>query len=273
MYEQHWCLNRPAFRSCAPAEFFYPGRSHEASILKLRYLVEQRQGIAVVSGVSGSGKSCVLETFCEQLPASGGPVVSVLFPQLTPAELLGYLVAKLESAEGAPPASSDGLDHILQRLENQLLKLTAAGRHPLILIDDAHLIADRRVFQTLQLLLNYRKANHIEFSVILAGQPELIGQVKRYAALLDRLAFISTLNPLDQEETSAYVRHRLVTAGGTATIFDDEALAAIYELSGGLPRRINRVCDFALLVGYADNLDRLTPAQIEAVAEEISLAA
>ncbi len=74
-------------------------------------------------------------------------------------------------------------------------------------------------------------------------------------------------------ETLAYIRHRLQAAGGSSEIFEEEALSAIHELSGGLPRRINRLCDFALLVGYADNLDQVTPVQIEAVAEELMLAA
>lgn len=274
MYEQHWRLDRPAFRSSASAEFFFSGRSHAAAILKLRYLVEQRQGIAVLTGMAGIGKSCVLEQFRHQLPETSGPVVQVLFPQLTSGELIAYLTTKLEAASGIEvPASDDGMDHLLRRLETQLLRLTEAGRHPVFLIDDAHLITDRRVFQTLQLLLNYQQAERMEFSMILAGQPELIGQVKRYAALLDRLAFLSTLTSLEADETAAYVRHRLVAAGGTGDTFEDSALATVHELSDGVPRRINRLCDFALLVGYADNLDQVTSSQIEAVAEEMTLAA
>ena len=273
MYEQHWRLSRPAFRSSSPVDFFYPGRSHAAAVLKLRYLVEQQQGIAVLTGPSGIGKTCVLEAFCADLPDHCGPIVQVLYPQFTASELLGFLTSKLEAEDGIITPSSDGLDHVLQRLEQQLLKLTRSGRHALIVIDDAHLISDRRALQTLQLLLNYRRVDHIEFSVVLAGQPELIGQVRRHAALLDRMAFISTLTPLDLAETQAYVRHRLQAAGGMAEIFDDEALAAVHEHSGGLPRRISRLCDFALLVGYADNVAQITPSQIEAVAEELSLAA
>lgn len=273
MYEQHWRFRRPPFRTSTSADFFYPARSHESALLKLRYLVEQHQGIAVITGPSGCGKSCLLDTFGEQAPAACRPIIPVVFPQLGSAELLGYLAAKLEAGDGTPCPTHDSLDHVLQRLEQQLIKATAAGRQPVILLDDAHLIADRRVFQTLQLLLNYRRAERVEFSIILAGQPELVGQLKRYPALFDRLAFVATLQPLSAEETAAYVEHRLRIAGATAPIFDAPALAAIHEHSRGLPRRINRLCDFALLVGYADQLDRLTAGEITAVAEELTLAA
>jgi len=273
MYEQHWHLQQPAFRASAPASFFYGSRSHEAALLKLRYLVEQHQGIALLTGVSGSGKSYVLDTFCKQLSPTAGPIVSILFPQLTSPELLGYITAKLETVTGMSNSQGESLDHVLQRLELAFQQLTRDGRHPVIVIDDAHLIADRKVFQTLQLLLNYRRANEIEFSVLLAGNPELVGQVKRYTALHERMAFMTTLQPFNAEETAEYVQHRLQAAGSTSTIFDAEALAAIYHLSGGSPRLINRLCDFALLVGYADNLDHVGSAQVEAVAEELALAA
>ena len=273
MYEQHWRLNQPAFRSSGSAQFFYPSRSHEAAVLKLRYLVEQRQGIAVLTGNPGSGKTCVIDAFCEQLPSGCGPVVPIWFPQLTSAELLGLLTSKLESGDETGSMVCQGLDHVLQRLEGQLLQLTQAGRHPLIVIDDAHLIADRRVWQTLQLLLNYRRADRIDFSILLSGQPEVVGQIKRYGSLLDRLAFVSSLSPLEPDETIAYIRHRLQAAGGSVGIFEESALTAIHEHSGGNPRRINRLCDFALLVGYADNLDQVSAEQIEAVSEELMIAA
>ena len=88
-------------------------------------------------------------------------------------------------------------------------------------------------------------------------------------AMLDRLELTCVLQPLGESETAAYVRHRLQAAGATTAVFADAALATVHQLSGGLPRRINRLCDFALLVGYADNLSEITATQVEAVAEEL----
>lgn len=268
MYERYWRLHQPPFRSQAPAEFFYAGASQRTALLKLNYLVEQHQGLAIVTGQAGVGKTYLLESFRRQLPASAGPLVDVLFPQMGAEELLNYLAAKLhpEAVDSHEPSR---LDLVLRHLERELERLTQQGRHPLIFIDDAQLIDDLHVFQTLQQLLNYRRPGGPEFSLILCGQPELVGQVKRHTGLFERLAFVCTLQPLEEAETKEYVQHRLRTAGATAEIFDAAALRAIARLSQGLPRRINRLCDFALLVGYADQLERVSEAEIEAVAAEL----
>jgi general secretion pathway protein A len=270
MYERHWHLRRPAFRSDVPSDFFFGGRTQQAALLKLRYLVEQRQGLGVVSGPVGSGKTYLLETLREQLAEPCGPVVSVFYPQLTAAELLGYVTAKL--GDRGEPATADDvrLDVVLRRLEAQLADLHQRGRHPVLVIDDAHLIEDHRVWQTLLLLLNYRQADLAGLTILLSGPPELLGRLQRFGALHDRLELTCVLQPLDAAETTAYVQHRLQTAGATEPIFDPAALSAVHHWSGGLPRRINRLCDFALLVGYAENRHSISRTEIDAVADELT---
>lgn len=272
MYERHWHLRRPAFRSDVPSEFFFPGPSHQAALLKLRYLVEQRPGLAVVTGATGTGKSCLLEAFREQLTEPVGPIVTVLYPQLSTAELLGYVTTRL-GADEAAVTEMPRLDVVLQQLEIRLVDLYQQGRHPILMIDDAQLIEDHRVWQTLLLLLNFHQVDQAHLSIILAGPPELLGRLNRIGQLIDRLELTAVLQPFTAAETAAYVRHRLRAAGTTADVFDDAALALVHELSGGLPRRINRLCDFALLVGYAEDLSEITATQIEAVADELLPAA
>jgi len=270
MYERHWQLRRPPFRSDVPAEFYFGGRTQQAALLKLRYLIEQRQGLGVVSGPAGAGKTYLLETFCEQLARSCGPVVHVYFPQLTAAELLGYVTAKLGDGNELAATDEPRLDVVLRQMEGHLTRLHQQGRHPLLLIDDAHLIDDPRVWQTLLLLLNGGLADRARLSIVLCGPPELLGRLRRFGALEDRLELSCVLQSLDEAETAAYVHHRLHVAGGSPDLFDSTALAAVHQLSGGLPRRINRLCDFALLVGYAENRPVITRAEIDAVADELT---
>ncbi|MDZ4683956.1 MAG: AAA family ATPase [Planctomycetaceae bacterium] len=269
MYERHWQLRRPAFRSDVPSEFFFGSRSHQAALLKLRYLVEQRPGLAVITGGAGTGKSYLLEAFREQLAEPAGPIVTVLYPQLSPAELLGYVTSKLKPGDDSAVHDEPRLDFVLRQLEARLAELHQQGRRPVLMIDDAQLIDDQRVWQMLLLLLNFHQSDRAQLSIVLAGPPELLGRLKRYGALLDRLELTCVLQPLGESETAAYVRHRLQAAGATTAVFADAALATVHQLSGGLPRRINRLCDFALLVGYADNLSEITATQVEAVAEEL----
>lgn len=270
MYEDYWQLSRPAFRASEPGEGYFPAQSHRSARLKLRYLVEQHHAAALLVGDAGVGKSFLLDAFFRELTMPAGPVVSVVVPQMAPAELIGYLTRKLGGEETDRATS---FDDVLHRWELRLEVLQAEGRHPVIVIDDAQTIEDRHVLQTLHLLLNYRHGDRSAVSLILCGQPELTGQIARCPALQDRLAFTCVLQPFDLDETAGYVRHRLQQAGAHAEIFDDDAIARIHHCTGGFPRHINRLCDFALLVGFADQLERIAVEQIDSVAEELQLAA
>lgn len=270
MYEDYWQLSRPAFRAAKPGEGYFPAHSHRAAKLKLRYLVEQQQSAALLIGDAGVGKSFLLDSYLSELKLPAGPVVSVVVPQFGPAELIGYLTRKLGDDHPSQPRS---FDDVLDRWEQRLAALHAEGRHPVIVIDDAQTIEDRHVLKTLHLLLNYRHGDCAAFTLILCGQPELTGQIARCPALQDRMAFTCAVQPFSLEETAGYVRHRLQQAGAPAPIFADDAIERIHHCTGGLPRRINRLCDFALLVGFADQLDQIAVAQVDAVAEELQLAA
>ena len=154
--------------------------------------------------------------------------------------------------------------------ERVLTAFAHEGRHPVIIIDEAHSITDWNVFQTLQLLLNYRRPPDTDFSLILIGEPSLLPRIGRLRALEDRVAVKSLLRPLTREETARYVLFRLEVAGLSETIFDERAFDELFELSGGIPRQINRICDLALLVGYADGLTGLSASHVEAVSEELT---
>lgn len=270
MYEDYWQLQRPAFRAMHPGEGYFPAHTHRAAKLKLRYLVEQKLSAALLIGDAGVGKSFLLDSYLSEMALPAGPVVSVVVPLFGPLELIAYLARKLGDDH---PHRATTFDDVIGRWEQQLTALQEAGRHPVIVIDDAQTIEDRQILQTLHLLLNYRHGDRSTFTLILCGQPELAGQIARCPALQDRLAFTCALQPFDLEETAGYVRHRLLQAGAKTTIFDDEAIERIHQCTGGSPRHINRLCDFALLVGYADQLEQIAIEQVDAVAEELQLAA
>lgn len=269
MYEQYWQLNCAPFENNSDPGFFFGARSHHATLLKLRYLVENGKGGGLVIGGVGIGKTYLIEVLRDQLPETYGPIAHLGFPQLSPGELLSYLAVELGADESAVTGSDAGLDRTIRCIEQQLVRSAEQGRHPILVIDEAHLIDDPRVFQTLQLLLNFRRPGQVDFSLVLAGEHALLSRVQRIAQLDDRLAVKCVLQPLTADETARYVAHRLEVAGTRQPIFDDSAIHALYELSGGVPRRINRLCDLALLVGYADRMTVVSEAHIDAVSEEL----
>ena len=269
MYERHWQLNRAPFDHDRRPDAFFSGHLHGEAIVKLKYLIEHGKGAAALIGASGTGKTHVLEMVRHQ-SSQHGPVVHVVYPQLSSRELVAFITESLGESNRESGESVPGLDVLLRSFETRLRELTSAGRAPTIILDDAHLIEDRRVFQTLHQLLNFQQPGRSNFSLILAGQPELAGTLHSTGQLADRIAFQCLLHSLTESESADYIRHRLSVAGRTEPIFDDSAIAAIFELSSGVPRRINRLCDFALLVGYASRMNSISADQIEGVHAEIT---
>lgn len=270
MYTRYWGLQRRPFENNPDPSFFVRSNSHQAALLKLRYLVENRLGLGMLSGDVGSGKSTVAAMLAEELPSIYRPVVSVVYPRMTAAEMLAYLAAELGAPDFAGQVEPRPLDVVLRHLHAELRRHAGEGRSPVILIDESHLIDDPDLFQSLRLLLNFRQPPRVDFTLIFLGDLSLPSQIQRIAALDDRMGVKCLLQPLSSDETENYIIERLAASGSRRSPFNDSALTAIQELSGGLPRRINRLCDLSLLVAYADGLEWVTEREVESVAEELA---
>jgi len=192
-----------------------------------------------------------------------------MFPRLDGAQTL-RLIARRLGAEFDDQQTNSRPELIIALLEDRLRELADEGQRPVLIIDDAHLIESPEVLQSLALLLNAAQVCGLSLSLVLVGQPELLPQVERVPALKDRIPVRTALQPLSGQETNDYIHHRLHVAGLDTCMFDAEALHAFATLAKGTPRRINQLCDLALLVGYADRLPSLTNAEVEAAAVELT---
>lgn len=272
MYEAYWKLQHAPFDNSPHESVFYPSESHQATLLKLHYLVEHRKGAGLIVGGGGYGKSLLLQVLGKELGDSHCPLIPILFPQMSAAELLAYIADEL----GVPADTerdATSLDRIVHRIQIGLNSYNERGQHPVIAIEEAHLIDDPLVFQALRLLLNFQPRKGGAFTLILAGQRDLLSRIRRLPQLEERMTVKCVLRPLSYEETLGYITHRLKVAGVDQSPFDASAFDTLFELSGGIPRRINRLCDLALLVGYADGSSSISAAQIEAVSEELTAVA
>jgi general secretion pathway protein A len=182
-------------------------------------------------------------------------------------DLLVYLAEQL----GAPPA--DPAQHTIQesvrRLEFFLLQNARQNRHAVVVIDEAHLLEDCGLLETLRLLLNFENEGRPALTLVLVGQMGLISAIGRTPGLDERLAAKALLRSLTADETAAYVQTRLTAAGARRELFTADATEALHFLGHGVPRQINRLGDLALVVGFADRLQRISAQQIEAVSEEL----
>lgn len=266
MYESYWQLDGRPFDHSADARFYFPGPSQQAAMLKLRYVVENRRGAAILAGEAGLGKTLVAQTLVRQLADHFRPRVHVVFPQMPPEQLLAYLADQLTGAAGI---SAPSIDYSLRRIERTLADHAQAGRHAIIVIDEAHLLRAARSLETIRLLLNLEHQAQPLATFLLVGQTSLALDVQRLPQLDERLAVKCLLSRLAQDETGAYIHHRLAAAGAKRTIFDASAIHEIHQLTHGIPRRINRLCDLALLVGYGEELRTLGRSHVQAIYEEL----
>lgn len=274
MYEAYWKLNQRPFGSGADPRAYYPSDAHQGALLKLRYTIENQHSAALLTGPPGSGKTLLLRLLGDQLPDRFRPIVELVFPQMPAAELLASFAAGLGAT---PPLAAGGvlptIADSIARIQAKLREHAAKGRHTVLAIDDAQLLEGNRTFETLRLLLNMEADGRPLLTLLLVGQPALLPMMERMPHFEERLGAKCLLRPLTVEETMSYVSHRLTTAGAQQTIFDTAALETLFRLTRGVPRRINRLCDLALLIAFADEQPTVDPAHIEAVAQELAVAA
>jgi type II secretory pathway predicted ATPase ExeA len=193
-----------------------------------------------------------------------GPAVHVTFPALPPAELVAHLAQEFGDLAVAPSS----LQEALRLLRSELAGIVQESRRPLVIIDEAHLIAETRTLEALRLLLNFATDGSPDLSLLLVGGAEVLLDLP--AALADRLPARCLLGPLNQAETSSYILGRLAAAGAQAPLFSPEALSTLHQNAGGLPRRLNRVADLALLIAYAQELPLVDAQSVATAAREFN---
>jgi general secretion pathway protein A len=267
MYETYWRLDRRPFENDnSDARFYYPGESHQGAMLKLRYAIENRRPAALLSGASGTGKTLLIGQLRRHLAKQFQPVVHLVFPQMPAKFLLTYLADELSAPGVSEP---ENIEHTVRRIHAFLSQNAAQNQHAVIAIDEAHLIEDSRAWEALRLLLNFEADGRAALTLLLVGQPALLAQMDRMPAMEERLGVKCLLRTFNVDETASYVNFRLQAAGAKQQIFEPAAMETLHSLTHGQARQINRLCDLALLVGFAEERHSIGADQLEAVAEEL----
>jgi type II secretory pathway predicted ATPase ExeA len=254
MYEPHFQLTARPFAETVDPSAYVAIPSRDAALRRLRYGLEGGPGPVVAFGPSGSGKTILARALARDM---GGPAVHLAFPAMPAADLMAFLADEML----APPDPAPGLAGSVRRIRSTLSAAASRGERPLLIVDEAHLIDDPATFESLRLLLNFTSGGPPDLSLLLVGAPELL--LRMPASLIDRLAARCLIGSLSESESASYVLGRLARAGATSPLFGSEALSALHLAADGLPRRLNRLADLALLVAYAR--DRENP-DAEAVA-------
>lgn len=279
MYEQYWGLKERPFQNTPDPRFFYYSAQHEEALIRLKYAIEEQLGAAMLTGIFGCGKTMIIQTLMQELSSAGNYKISHLTnPQMSHLELLRSITYYL-GVTNLPEKKSDVMaDYLVEKIEEALRNNWSDGKNTVLVIDEAHIIEDKMILEELRLLLNFQLADRFLLSLILVGQPELKRNIDANKQLSQRIAIRCHLDRFNEEETKQYIMHRLKIAGcnpkqcipGTPeALYTDAALRLIYEGSGGIPRRINHICNISLLSGYGKNITQIDTDIIQDVIKEV----
>jgi general secretion pathway protein A len=264
MFQRFYGLREKPFSKTPDPRFLYLSRGHREALSRLQYAVEEREP-ALLTGEIGSGKTTISRALMDSC-GSGYHFCFIFNPVLSPFEFL-RVVARSLGIENPPGAKDD----LLKEITGELYRLHEAGGCPVIVIDEAQLIAEQELFDEIRLLTNFQLDDRNLLGLIIMGQPELRKNLALpvFEPLRQRVGIQYHLLPLDLEETMEYIDFRLQVAGGTAGLFSPEAIQLMFELSGGVPRRINAVATNALLVGFGKDAAWIDDTIIEEIKSEL----
>ena len=283
MYAPFFGLSKEPFSIAPDPRFLFMSEMHREALAHLLYGLGGGGGFVLLTGEIGAGKTTVCRAFLEQLPAHCA-VAYIFNPRLTATELLQTVCDEF----GIPPVGANvvsaggaSVKQLVDALNAFLLQAHAQGRQAVLIIDEAQNLS-AEVLEQLRLLTNLETAERKLLQIVLIGQPELRGLLARpeLEQLAQRIIARYHLPALNAAETVRYTQHRWSVAslasgqrGDAGSLplplpFETAALGRIHGLTGGVPRRINLLCDRALLGAYAQGRARVDRATLEQAARE-----
>jgi general secretion pathway protein A len=259
MYEAFFGLREKPFENTPDPRFFYASSQHQEACARLLYCIRERKGAGLLTGVFGCGKTVVGQIIRRELNQERYRSVFLSNPRLSDLDFLRMVAHEL----GIPHPASNKAD-VLVALEEIFSNNAKEGRDTVIFFDEAHAVSDASVFEELRLLLNYQFNDRFLVTLLLMGQPELVGIIEANKPFEQRIAIKSKLDPLSITEVRDYIFHRMKVAGHAHPdqVFSEEAIAKIYDSTGGVPRRLNRLCDLCLLGAMAERTSIVTESLI-----------
>ena len=268
MYHQHFGLNEAPFSIAVNPRYLFMSQRHRDALAHLLYGVSGGGGFILLTGEVGTGKTTVNRCLLEQLPDTTDLAI-ILNPALSAVELLATACDELKIDY---PQGTESLKALTDALHRYLLDNHERGRKTVLMIDEAqHLDFD--VLEQIRLLTNLETNDEKLLQIILIGQPELTEKLSRpeLRQLNQRITARYNLQPLNLQETTAYIRHRLEIAGlrGGVSLFEFAAVKPIHSLTRGIPRLINVLCDRALLGAYGQQRSRVNKKLIAEAAAEV----
>ena len=249
MYTDYFGFKEKPFLLNPDPAFLYLSKQHNRALAMLTYGIDSQAGVTVITGEVGSGKTTLIRHVLHNIDDD------ITIGLISNAHnSFGDLLQWVLNAFAIKTEITDKAGRY-QIFVDFLINEYAQNKRTVLIIDEAQNM-NTETLEELRLLTNINADKHLLLQLILVGQPELLAILQRHELrqLAQRVSADYTIHALGYKETIVYIKHRIKVAGGDENLFDKYALAAVYYHSGGIPRLINTLCDFALVYVYAEGL-------------------
>ncbi len=263
MYESFFGLREPAFSLAPDPRFLWPSETHEEGLAALVYGITRRKGFLLITGEVGTGKTTLLRAALDRIPQETEVALILNTAGLEPVDLL-----KLIATEFRLSGPFEGKVDYVIALNRFLMQQLETGTNTVLIIDEAQNL-DEQLLEEVRLLSNLETDSEKLLQIVLTGQPELRQKLAspNLRQLRQRVAIEHHIQPLDREEVSDYLAHRIEVAGGRyEEVFVPEAVDPFYEFSGGCPRLLSLLADRVLLAAMSKEMK---PVTAELVARKV----
>jgi len=269
MYEAFYGLKERPFELVPNPRFLFLTPRQREALSNLQYGLTTPRGLTLMIGEAGTGKTTLMQAALAEMSPNTVKVVLMSNPTLTRPEFYEFLAR----AFGLTQAASDSKARFLVELRNELLERQQAGVISTLVIDEAQSIPFE-LLEEIRLLSNIETTTSKLLNVILAGQPELSDRLndKTLRQLKQRISLRCLLTPMELNETASYMAGRIRIAGGRPEqVFTREAVGAVFQASGGLPRTVNVISDNALIGGFAAQVRPINAKFVEEVCRDFDI--
>jgi general secretion pathway protein A len=269
-YLEFYELTQEPFSNAPVSRFYYSSAQHAQALMRLMHAVQSMKGLAILVGDIGAGKTTLARRMLDNLPEEEyeAALLVIIHSGITASWLLRRIALQL----GIESPAEEKLA-LLSQLYQRLVRIYEQGKKAVVLVDEAQMLCTREIMEELRGLLNLEVPERKLISFVFFGLPEIEDNLRLDPPLAQRVALRYRLEPLSEEATEAYLRHRLRLAGAPRVPFTPAAISQIHRYSRGTPRLINTLCDNALFEGFVARVKDVDEKLIDRIARDLALEA